>query len=60
MNEKQKRTVVMIPRIIIFMAIVLYCSGLVRNQIDLVWFILGSFFLLCLLFFFDISKLLRK
>lgn len=60
LNEKQMRTVMMMPRIAIVMGISLYCSGFVKSNLDIVWFAIGISFLTVLLFFVPLSKLVSS
>lgn len=60
LNEKQMRTMVMIPRIAIVMGVSFYCSGFVKSNLDIIWFAIGISFLTVLLFFVPLSKLVSS
>jgi len=55
MNKKQKKFLMMISRVVLIMVVSVYASGFVKDNLDLLWVIIGICFLTILLFFIPIK-----
>ena len=52
LNEKNRKTLYFIPRVVLFMSIAIYCAGFIRTQTDVAIYAVGIIMLgfLCLFY----------